>query len=332
MGAGMTSFFVKPAVAVPETTGDDPRVGHLLGRKLADGAAARVVIIGFPTDEGVKRNGGRPGAADGSSHIRRHFARMTPDPTLGAAFVDLLEHTLDLGDLPVSPDLDDDQQRLGDAVAEELRRGAFVIVLGGGHETAYGHFLGYVRTRKAVSIINWDAHPDVRELKNGHAHSGSPFRQALLHKARLCRGYTAAGLLPHTTAAAHLRFLEQRKANYLWRHEISSARIERLYSSLRGPTMVSFDIDAVDQAFAPGVSAPATGGLSVDLWLEAAYQAGRSPRVSSCDLVELAPAFDPDGKTARLCALTIWQILRGFSERPSSSAKPRARRLAARGR
>ena len=64
--------------------------------------------------------------------------------------------------------------------------------------------------------------------------------------------------------------------------------------------MSLFDIDAVDQAQAPGVSAPATGGLYAALWLEAAYQAGRSPRVTSCDLVELCPPHDRDGQTARV--------------------------------
>src|SRR3712207_7676746 len=43
-----------------------------------------------------------------------------------------------------------------------------------GHETGYGHFLGYARARKQVWILNWDAHPDVRELKDGQGHSGSP--------------------------------------------------------------------------------------------------------------------------------------------------------------
>lgn len=82
--------------------------------------------------------------------------------------------------------------------------------------------------------------------------------------------------------------------------------------------MVSFDLDAVDQAYAPGVSAPATGGLDVDVWLHAAFEAGCNPEVASMDVVELNPRFDPDGRTARLAALTVWTFLRGLSERDVS--------------
>jgi len=79
--------------------------------------------------------------------------------------------------------------------------------------------------------------------------------------------------------------------------------------------MVSFDLDAVDQAFAPGVSAPAVNGLTPDLWLHATYRAGQCPSVKSLDLVELNPLFDHDHQTARLAALTLWYFLKGVSER-----------------
>jgi formiminoglutamase len=79
--------------------------------------------------------------------------------------------------------------------------------------------------------------------------------------------------------------------------------------------MVSFDLDAVSEAEAPGVSAPNAAGLSSDLWIEAAYQAGRSAAVSSVDIVELNPQVDRDGQTARLAAVTVWWLLCGRSER-----------------
>jgi arginase family enzyme len=63
------------------------------------------------------------------------------------------------------------------------------------------------------------------------------------------------------------------------------------------------------------VSAPATNGLPVPLWLQAAFLAGANPRVASADVVELAPPHDQDGQTARLAALTVWEILRGLATR-----------------
>jgi formiminoglutamase len=302
----------------PDTTADDPRLGHLLGRRAGD--APQVVLLGFPTDVGVRRNGGRPGPAAAPPEIRRHLARLVPDPRGGEAFVDLVERTQDLGDVPVSGDLEADQERLAALVAAPLARGAFVIVLGGGHETAYGHFLGYVRAERPVAILNWDAHPDVRELKEGRGHSGSPFRQALEHPSRLCRGYRVAGLQPQSSAAAHLAFLAEHAAARVWHDELTAAHVARLYEVADGPTMVTFDIDAVDQAHAPGVSAPATGGLDVPLWLAAAFEAGRCPHVTSCDLVEVNPNYDRDGQTARLAALTVWHILRGLASRKPAAA------------
>jgi len=303
-------------------TTDDPRMGELLGRKLAADAPARVALIGFPTDEGVRRNRGRPGAAAAPAEIRRALARLVPDARAGQAFLDLVEQTRDLGDVPISGELARDQDRLGDLVAEQLAAGAFPIVLGGGHETAFGHFLGYVKARRPVAILNWDAHPDVRELKEGQGHSGSPFRQALTHPSELCRGYRVAGLLPQSSAAAHLAFIAERGGKTVWRDELTASGIAKLYDQADGPTLASFDIDAVDQSQAPGVSAPATGGMTTDLWLAAAFQAGACPQVSSCDLVEMNPNYDRDGQTARLAALTIWHVLRGLSLRGNVPVRP----------
>jgi formiminoglutamase len=185
-------------------------------------------------------------------------------------------------------------------------------VLGGGHETSYGHFLGY--TGQGVEIINWDAHADVRELKDGKAHSGSPFRQAIEDPSGGCRRYTVAGLQPHLVAEAHLEFVKQH-GTAVWREEVVPETIEALYRGGSSPMLASFDLDAVDQAEAPGVSAPNVAGLSSELWLWAAYHAGRCGAVTSADVVELNPQVDRDGQTARLAALTVWQILRGRAER-----------------
>ena len=317
----MKMTFRPPEIALPTTAAEDPRIGHLLGRGLAGRHTARAVIIGFPTDEGVRRNGGRPGAAAAPGEIRRLLYRMTPDAQAPQPFMELVRHTIDLGDLVTSSDLEADQEQLGLAVADVLAAGAFPIILGGGHETAFGHFLGYVHADKAVTLLNWDAHADVREpTAAGLGHSGTPFRQALLHPSRLARRYLVAGLQPQSVAAAHVAFVRSRKGDALWRSALTPARVRSLYRSLRPSVLASFDIDAVDQAFAPGVSAPAAGGLTPELWLEAAYQAGRSSAVTSFDVVETNPTFDRDHQTARLAALTVWYLLRGLATRAVRSA------------
>ena len=292
---------------------DDPRLGDWL-RDSALADDTRVAILGFPSDEGVRRNGGRPGAAQGPAAIREALYTMTPDARGREPFVALLGRTADLGDVQVTGDVEADQARLGKRVGELLAADVIPIVLGGGHETAFGHFLGHVEAGQAVRALNWDAHADVRPLKEGRAHSGSPFRQMLDHPSSLCAGYTVAGLMPWRVAAAHAAVPDR----VVWADDLSAARAEAEVAALDGPTLASFDLDAVDAA--PGVSAPGVGGLPVPVWLTAAEACGRSPHVRSVDVVELNPLHDADGRPAALAALTVWHVFRGLAARVSGGA------------
>ncbi|SRR5690606_2183356 len=306
----------------PTTAADDPRIANLVGHGCT-AETADVVLVGFPSDLGVRINGGRPGAAAGPRAIREHLYRMTPDARNVEEFTGVLERTVDLGDVEVAQNekatggLEADQHRLAGVLEPYLRRGAVAIVLGGGHETAFGHFLGYAMSERPIEILNWDAHPDVRVLKDGVGHSGSPFRQALEHPSGICRRYSVVGLSAHQVAAAHVSFVREHGGLAVWNDEVSESTIREIYTASTSPMMVSFDLDAVDQSAAPGVSAPSAHGLPVSLWLTAAYEAGKSRRVQSIDVVELNPAHDVDGRTARLAALTVWSFLRGRADGPS---------------
>lgn len=295
-------------VTPPDTAADDPRVGHLLSRALTPASDAQVALLGFPVDQGVLRNGGRTGAAEGPRAIREQLYRMCPDARDPEPFSLLLAHTRDLGDLISSGDLERDQAELACVIAPLLRADTFVIVLGGGHETSYGHFLGYVEAARNVSIQNIDAHSDVRAPKLGLGHSGSPFRQAIEHASGRLERYRVAALQPQSVARAHLAFMHEHGGHYSFRADFKPDA--KLYGG-PGSWLATFCLDAVDQAFAPGVSAPACAGLTPSEWLTAAYLAGRSPSVSSADLVELNPRFDRDAQTAKLAALTVWELLRG---------------------
>lgn len=306
--------FTAPDVTIPQTGPDDPRVGSLLARRVAEGAAPRAVIVGFPSDEGVRRNCGRVGAAGAPDRIRRVLYRLTPDAEAYEPFARLIQETTDLGNLVVTDDVERDQVALGEALEPYVAAGSFVILLGGGHETSFGHFLGYARSHRDVRIVNLDAHPDVRPVNSAGAHSGSPFRQALLDPSGRCRGYTVAGLRPQCVATAHLAFLAEHGARVVWGRDLDAGAAARLYDG-PGPILASFDMDAVSAAEAPGVSAPAPEGLTSATWLAAAQAAGRSPAVSSLDLVEVNPTVDPDARTERLAALTIWYVLKGLAGR-----------------
>jgi formiminoglutamase len=109
-----------------------------------------------------------------------------------------------------------------------------VVVLGGGHETSYGHFLGYAQASRKVEILNWDAHTDVREPLEGKGHSGSPFRQALEHRSGACRRYSVAGVQPQAVARTHAAFVE-RHGRVVWRDDVTVERIAQLYRSTDSP-------------------------------------------------------------------------------------------------
>lgn len=315
MNVSNGSLFTEAKVTIPDTNNDDPRIGHLLAKDLNGLSKPWAVLIGFPSDEGVRRNNGRTGAAQAPDVIRNQLFRLTPDVEQPDRFSTLLRHMADSGNLNVTGDVERDQVKLGETVAEYLNDGIVPIILGGGHETAYGHFLGYAGAGKSCRIFNLDAHADVRPLVDGKAHSGSPFRQALEHKSGLCTEYVVAGLQSHSMAAIHRSYLQEKGCRYFMREELNQRMFRDLFGDEFDPTMVTFDMDAVDQAYAPAVSAPAANGLSPDVWLYAARLAGRSKAVASFDLVEINPIFDRDHQTARLGALTIWHFLSGLARR-----------------
>ncbi|MFI4859875.1 MAG: formimidoylglutamase [Phycisphaerales bacterium JB063] len=307
-----------PTVAMPERRAGDVRVGHLLNDEPRD--TTRVALIGFPSDAGIQHNGGREGAALGPALIRHHLYRLTPPGNVPDRFAELMRATVDLGDVACTGDVAADQEALGLAIAQLLAIDQRItpIVLGGGHETTLGHFLGYANTDQNVSIVNLDAHTDVRALEDGRPHSGSPFRQAMEHTSQRCTRYTAAGLNPHSTAPAHVEWIKQQGGQAYFRSELTAELMAKLYTQQPDDVLASFDLDALDQSQAPGVSAPNACGLDKRLWLYAAYAAGRSPMVRSMDIVELSPPHDRDDQTARLAALTVWEFLVGFSQRGSA--------------
>jgi formiminoglutamase len=280
--------------------------------------SGRAVLVGFPQDEGVRRNHGRPGAAEAPREIRRWLYCLAP--WNGAADIDLTgSPPLDVGDVRVGTDLEASQEALAEVVATILERLAVPIILGGGHETAYGHFLGYAACGRRAGIINLDAHLDVRPLEAGQGHSGSPFRQALEHPSRPL--YACLGAQPHSTSRYHWLYARRQGCPVYWARDAAS-RLEECFSQERDRmaaagchVLVSVDADVVRAADVPGVSAPNFGGLSGEQVRRCVRLAGLSPQVSSLDIVEISPPHDRDGQSARWAALAVWDFLVGLAGR-----------------
>lgn len=268
----------------------------------------------------MRRNGGRAGAAEAPDEIRNWLYRLTPgDPVSDR---DLTHRPpLDAGNIRIAGDLEQTQTALAEVVAGVLNAGAVPVVLGGGHETVYGVYLGYVAARQAVGIINIDAHLDVRPTFGGKGHSGSPFRQALEHPALPLGRYACLGAQPHATSREHLRYAHERGCTVRWHDELRPSLAHHV--AVEGERMagmdlavhLSIDADAVSMADVPGVSAPNPVGLPGSEVIGAARLAGAAAEISGLDVVEINPRFDHDSQSTRWAAIAVWNFLVGLLDR-----------------
>jgi formiminoglutamase len=319
---------VPPPEGLPRRP-DDPRLGEVV--EFWDGHPAslrkgRAVIVGFPQDEGVRRNHGRPGAAEAPERIRHWLYRLTTCDFDG----DLALHPpIDAGNIRVVGTLEESQQALGEVVAGLLAAGAIPVVLGGGHETAFGHFLGYAHSNTRCGIINLDAHLDVRPYTDG-GNSGTPFRQALEHPSKALAGYVCLGAQAGSVSRAHVEYVEQQGGKIGWDWKVGQSLVSRFFwpelqrlAGLGAKVYVSLDADVVSAAEVPGVSAPNPLGLSGIEVAQCVRLAGLSPEVASFDLVEINPRIDRDEQSCRWAARVIWHFLIGVALRgvaPSSGS------------
>jgi formiminoglutamase len=311
---------------------DDPRLGEVVQFWRGDLAALRPgrgVLVGFPQDEGVRRNHGREGAGEAPDVIRSRLYRLTTWHC--ANDVNLTDHPpLDLGNMQIGRSLEESQEALGRVLGAILESGAVPVVLGGGHETAYGHYLGYVLARKRrqpVAIINIDAHLDVRPCDLGQGNSGTPFRQALEHPTCPLEGphYVCLGAQPHAVSYEHWRYARSRGCVVGWADQLRRSLVRRFMrernrlAAAGCRIYLTIDADAVDISEVPAVSAPNATGLAGERVIACAQVAGGSPEVSSLDLVEINPRLDRDGQSARWAALVVWNFLVGLAVRSGRS-------------
>ncbi len=277
--------------------------------------APAVALLGFACDAGVARNQGRVGAAAGPQSLRSALANMA------------WQH----GDLPVfdagdvvcdGDDLESAQAAFGDELSALLRDGFRPIGLGGGHETAYGSWLGlaaFAAKQKRVpriGIINFDAHFDLRTAERGS--SGTPFKQISDDCTRRGWPFQYACLGIAETANTAALFNQAGRLGVWW--EIDSvtqnsdnpellAKLERF---VRGVDWlyVSICLDVLPAATAPGVSAPASFGMPLAVLESLLKNLKQSGKVRYADIVELNPKFDIDQRTAKVAARLVWVMAR----------------------
>lgn len=345
---------------VQQVTSDDPRLGDLVRdldlskerseEELAELLKDAVVLLGFPWDEGVKRNGGRVGAAEGPAALRTLLPRM------GTIFNP--EHGINLRGLKVfnagdacTPaevgSLEEAHEILSRRVETVIKHGGVPFVVGGGNDQSYPNASGLLRARQAqketFTVVNIDAHFDVRPLKNNQVHSGSPFR--LLLQDPLFRNapghrfieYAAQG---NQCSAEHARYIQDQQGEIFWFSRLlqsssttSTSDFASVGQSFRRQVLqnpnpasaaatgtsgrsvfVSFDLDSVASSFAPGVSCPGTIGLSSQDALDICFVSGFDPQVKLFDLSEYNPKIE-SYLTGRLVVNMFYYFLLGFAQR-----------------
>lgn len=300
---------------VDAAEGPRGRRWHQVMRPRADGTpAGTTVLLGFACDAGVARNHGRIGAAEGPRAIR-HALRNMP--------VHECTQLADGGDIVCSGDaLEPAQQALARAVATELGAERFPVVLGGGHELAWGSFGGLAQHRAAeghaprIGIVNFDAHLDLR--RDVHATSGTPFLQIAEDCA--ARGwpfrYACLGVSHYANTEA--LFARARELDVLWQLDESlsaSGTMPALdaFVAACDAVYLTFCLDVLPAAVAPGVSSPAARGVGLDVLEPLIDAVCASGRVCVADIAEMNPRFDIDGRTAMVAARVAARIANGVA-------------------
>jgi formimidoylglutamase len=320
----MPSYLRPPATSIHESCNDqdDPRLKHLI-RPWEEGMEAHLVLVGVPFDEAITAGGGRAGAAGGPDAIRQALKRFGTTYCLERE-IDFSNLVIaDCGDLEVMPgDIEETHNRLTEVIAELLQCGSLPITLGGGHDLSFATIRALVESgSEAVGGINVDAHLDLRPVVDGRITSGTPFRRALEELSGGFAGnrFVEMGMAGHSNAKAHHDYLIQEGGGLISLSQLRAEGIESCMSvalmRIGEKAFFSVDIDAVQQAFAPGCSAPAPMGLTPDEICMVAFQAGRSSAIRLFDLVELSPPHDLDGRTARLAAAILGYFIAGFVQR-----------------
>ncbi len=265
----------------------------------------KIAILGVPFDE---KSSYLRGAAGGPAAVRsvstgKCYCGYTE---LG---VNLEEDTVlvDLGDVDTSGDPDKSFALTEKAVSAVLDKGAAPIILGGDHSITYPVLKAFARAFKPLDVLHFDAHPDLYEdLYGDRLSHACPF-------ARIIEEGLAAGVVQVGVRA--ITAIQRAKALKSGVRMIEMKDIQDpLHLRFANPVYVSFDLDALDPAYAPGVSHHEPGGLTTRQALQVIQSL--KGRIVGLDIVELNPTRDPSGITAA-AAFKILKETAGRIVRPA---------------
>jgi agmatinase len=281
---------------------------------------ADVVVAGIAYDGSAVY---RKGAALAPQRIRSLSAAMPPVTEGGRLLTGL--RVADLGDLDAGLDIEEGWS----GVAERLSRvpqAAFLTVLGGDHCTAISTLAAQVKRHPGLAVLWVDAHPDLCEFSRGGRWTcGCALRRAL----------DVSGLDPRRVIIAGGRDFDPEELEFIAANQMLLVSAQDLARDLSGSATkiadrlagqevhVSFDIDVLDPAFAPGTEIPSSGGLSTRGALDLLATATERSTLVGFDIVEVSPPFD-SGDITTFAALKLIFEVWGMSWHGERSTAQRA--------
>jgi formiminoglutamase len=303
------------------------RVHHKVVQRIQR-RSPQLQLMGFCTDEGVKRNKGRIGARLGPDAIRTALANLAwhQDNTI-----------LDVGNVVAdSGDLELHQQQAAEKITKHLSNGP-MVVLGGGHEIAWSSFKGLSdflsqsNDKPKIGIINFDAHFDLREYQSNDKtrtdidlkpSSGTPFAQIAnhCHITGQSFDYFCLGVSETGNTQALFEKADSLQVQYIKDTELFDrpmhqhiAQLQRFINKV-DILYFTIDLDVFNASLAPGVSAPAAFGMNLEQFIPMLNTIVASHKLMLADIAEYNPNYDIDNRTAKLAARVCWQILVAMSK------------------
>jgi formiminoglutamase len=281
-------------------------------------------IVGFQCDEGVQRDLGRAGAAEGPTSIRLRLAKM---PLQKPSLI-----CYDAGDI-VCPDhdLEASQQALAEMTALLLKNNVIPLVLGGGHEVSFGIYQGLTHifaAQKKLGIINFDSHFDMQPVAPTHRGSATTtfYQIAMDHQAKRRHfDYNCIGIQHSGNILPSFEFAKSQHVRAIFADDLHQGLTERCVDFIdrvideNDIVYISISLDVFSPAYAPGVSTIQPLGLTPWQIIPLLRQAATSGKVIAYDLAEHAPRYDVDHRTAKLAASLIYEIIHHHHEPFSSS-------------
>lgn len=269
-------------------------------------------FIGIPMDHGTSN---RPGTRLGPRQIRDESRMLRPyNMATGAAPFDHLQ-VADLGDVPINTfDLKKSVDIITAHYNTVLESGVIPLTLGGDHTLTWPILRAIKQRHGPVALIHIDAHADINETMFGEtvAH-GCPFRRAwedgCLDNNKVFQiGLRGTGYAPEDFDWARDQGWTVIQAEECWGKSLSGLMAQIRAKIGNTPVYISYDIDSLDPAFAPGTGTVEPGGLSTWQALEI-IRGCAGLNIVGGDLVEVSPPYDPSGNTALIGANLLYEML-----------------------